>query len=233
MTPMEVVTPEMLDRYVDHDPVARVLDEHSVADDADLVAQRWLRTDAAKRAVTWQVYRELLRTEGLSVLDVGAGLSGLQRALGERHDYTIVDLLVHDPTEATDRFRSTAPDVDLIQSDWSVLDIDRRFDVIVSNDLFPNVDQRLITFLEWSSRLSDRMIMSLTYFHSPKAYAARRIDGDEILHVASWSAAQIEACDGIGGWQGLAARSGTDRYPPSLFGNGRNVAIADLRGVDG
>ena len=181
--------------------------------------------------VTWMVYGDLFQTEGLRVLDVGAGLSGLQRGLGERHDYTVVDMLVHDSTQAARCFAKDAPRVTLIDSDWSALNLANRFDVIVSNDLFPNVDQRLIAFLEWSSLMSDRLVISLTYFLRPRAYAAKRLDADEILHVASWSAAQIEACEGTAGWNGLAFPDGIEPYPQSVFENGRNIAVTDLSRV--
>lgn len=227
---MDVVTSVSVARYRQDDVLDDLLDRHSRPADERLTTQRWLRSDAAKRAVTWAVYGELLATEGLRVLDIGAGLSALQRLLAARHDYIAIDLLAHETVETAETFVASAPGLDLRVTDWAGVDADDvgEVDIIVTNDLFPNVDQRLIGFLDWASGLGHRMIASLTYFATPRAYAARRVDGDEILHVASWNAGQIQACDGVAGWHGLSFDDSDSPYPASVFANGRNVAVASL-----
>ena len=226
---MRVLTRELLDAYLAEDPILRLIEANSEPGDDQLTTHRWLLADPAKRAVTWEVYGDLLRSDGLDVLDVGAGLSSLQRAIAARHRYTAIDVLAHDPIRTARQFVDSVPGMDLLEVDWSEATIDTDVDVIVANDLFPNVDQRLISFLRWASARCDDLILSLTYFEEPHAYAARRVDGDEVFHVASWSAAQIEACELSGGWQGLTFPDGVSPYPRSVFGNGRNVSIARLR----
>jgi hypothetical protein len=168
----------------------------------DSRGERWLRESPAKRLIAWELYGDLLTGERLRVLDVGSGYSSIQEILSERHEYLAVDLGIYGPGDF------------FYRGDWRDLHV-RAFDVVIANDLFPNVDQGLGPFLERfpGARLS------LTVYED-RYYRVRRVDADEVLTIKAWD------------WK--QTRSVLERFmdvpdiqPPteSLFDNGRQVCL--------
>jgi hypothetical protein len=117
-----------------------------------------LSTPSPKRKVYDKLYEPLYHKWGLTVLDVGCG--EIDPELTKRHDYTGVDLSAG--------------------LDWYEFSPDK-YDLIISNDLFPNVDQRLELFLDKYVPCCDEMRLSLTYHNEPRWYRTRRVDGGEML----------------------------------------------------
>ena len=105
------------------------------------------------------------------------------------------------------------------------------FDVVVANDLLPNVDQRLSLFLERYLPVTRRLRLSLTYYPQPRFYRTRRIESDELLCMLAWdgnlTARALEPHLGRidDGDLALLTRPAT-----SLYANGRLVCLVDLRG---
>lgn len=102
------------------------------------------------------------------------------------------------------------------------------YDVIIANDLFPNVDQRLELFLDKYLPHCKEMRLSLTYFDEPKWYRAKRIDGDEILTVAAWNKERLELII----WRLGPHENGDDVIEDyqGIFPNGRKVLLVWLMG---
>ena len=167
------------------------------------VGERWLRDSPAKRMIAWDLYGDLLASTGKWVLDVGACSSSLTRKFRSDHDYTVCDLGEHDGR---------------VGVDWRDLPV-AVYDLIIANDLFPNVDQGLRAFL-YRFYGNGELRMSLTTY-ADRWYRARRVGADELLTVQAWDWPQtrreLEAL-GI---------PGCDVRPPSesLFPNGRQVAL--------
>jgi len=212
------------------DPVLRLLREAEQPGDAPMSSQRWLLDSLPKRMLYWRLYGDLLsECEGLSILDVGGGYSSLTRVLADRHDYTVLDIFAHD-----DHTRVAALDAELggvvVFGDWFRVPPERIFDVVVANDLFPNVDQRLELFLELHIPRCRELRLSLTFHNTPRFYETRRVDGDETLFVLAWDGDQLaralaRACPALDG--------PLDDLPEaveSLFANGRQICIATLLG---
>jgi hypothetical protein len=169
---------------------------------AHLTAERWLLESEAKRMVTWAAYEPLLASEGLRILDVGAGFSSLSWLLSDRHDYTIAELCVHE----------YAPKgLKAIVGDWWTLP-DDTYDLVLAVDLFPNADQRLAAFLR---RYTGKLRMILTTYPD-RWYRVKRLDigADELLTIQAWDWSQMERTLGQ---QGTPA--------PSVFPNGRQIAL--------
>ena len=108
-------------------------------------------------------------------------------------------------------------------TDWYNFSPHRGYDIIVANDLFPNVDQRLELFLEKYLPHCKEMRLSLTYFDKPHWYRATRPEG-EVITMLAWD------------WQQILELIYTDydviREEPyqGEFPNGRRVLLVWLKG---
>lgn len=200
------------DSIGEDDRFLTLLQSQSTGDDLSSVSHRWLLESMPKRMVYSLMYINLLhlRSRAKSIVDVGSGYSSLSRLLASYHEYHPVDLQL----SGTDWYTYNCPDVDLI----------------IANDLFPNVDQRLELFLGKFLPHCKEMRLSLTYFNHPKWYTLKRADGNEVLTMLAWTGKQIkEVLDKYN-------PQGTDLTPllykdvPSIFPNARQVAIVCLKG---
>jgi len=228
---MFLVDELQLNGYLINDFVDGWLNEYSCDADEKLVCQRWLRETPAKRFVFNELYGDLLEQQSrLKVLDIGGGMTGLSRVLAHRHDYVLVDLLAHDDTEtAGAMMRDTGADFIRAQ-DWASYQPET-YDLVIANDLFPNVDQRLEMFLQRFLPRTNRLRLSLTYYDNPRYYLTRRVDADEFLCMLAWDGEHLESVlkkysDNI-----IAANFDVFSHPvSSVYPNGRQVCLVEFKG---
>ena len=220
-----------LDAYLSDDWIAGLADASATDADCDLTCHRWLADSPAKRLVYSELYGDLLHGEGQRVLDIGGGLTSLTRILAERHDYVLNELMAHETVESVRRFRDSSPSFELREGDWYDLDLGDRYDIVVANDIFPNVDQRLDLFLPKVLPICREVRLLVTYYNHPRFYFAKRIDGEEVFCMRAWN----------GEMTGIALRPFVDRMPAhelddlhvvedSIFPNQRQVCIVKLAG---
>lgn len=228
---MYLVDLHRVEAYLGHDVVNDLLDRHSRSGDEALVCQQWLRQAPAKRYIMQALYGDLLDdAQRRRVLDVGGGLTALTRVLATRHQYRLADLLAHDDASAAAAMEQEAGTPFIYADDWATLG-EARYDLVIANDLFPNVDQRLEQFLARFLPQTDRMRLSLTYYDAPRAYKVRRVDADEILHVLAWDGAHLSTVLRRHGAQVVQADFDLFARPPvSVFPNGRQVCLLELQG---
>jgi len=182
---MKMIDMQFVEEYANRDWIRTRLDELSQGGDQGFTCQRWLRESLPKRAVFEQLYGDLLEPGGKCVLDIGGGVTSFTRELAARNDYTLVDLMAHD-SGMDGAAAAMAGTGRLVTGDWWAFDSPLQFDVVVANDLFPNVDQRLALFIEkWLPRCG-QMRLSLTWYDDPRWYVTKRVDGDEIFTVLAW-----------------------------------------------
>lgn len=154
----------------------------------------------AKQMISRKLYGGLLGWRRSAIVDVGCGRSPLVNEMGRVHDYIPIDPRMNG-------------------CDWRALADNHGYDLVIANDLFPNVDQGLADFLaNWYGKAELRL--SLTVYEN-RYYRAQRIDGDEILTVRAWDWYQTRE---------VLTRFGIRAHsicPPkeSLFPNGRQVAL--------
>ena len=191
------------------------------------VSNRWHQEAAWKRALAVLVYGDLLRPDARRrrVLEVGGGLSAITLGLARQHDYTLVELATH---EAERDYRTVEEHLGrrfLACRDWAGLADVGPQDVVVANDLFPNVDQRLEQFLDEYLPRTAEMRLTLTYYENT-AWQVRRVTSGEVLTMRPWGLREVTAV-----LDRLAATfGGYDRgqlvyqdYEGVLFTNRRNV----------
>lgn len=232
---MELVTDAILRRYLADDRIAALMDSHSERGDEALICQKWLRDSAPKRLIFERLYGDLLHeTTRRRVLDVGGGLTCFTRLLAERHDYTLVDMMAHDGAQAAERVGAAASRLSLHVADWHAFAPEASYDVVVANDLFPNVDQRLALFLDKFLPVAREIRLSLTWYPQPRFYMTKRVDGDELFTMLAWdgtaTARVLEKyADRIDapGPEVLAAENA------SVYPNGRQVCLTRIAGMRG
>lgn len=230
---MERIDPAALARYLADDVVATLSATASAGvRNAGLTSQRWLDDTPAKRLVFSRLYGDVFeRAVGLGLLDVGGGLTALTPRLAAHSRYTLLDPLFHETEIATSTVLNAAP-FTLVREDWSEWRGDDVFDVIVANDLFPNVDQRLALFLDWAIPRAREVRVSVTFYNTPRVYRTQRIGADEKLTVLAFDGARASAAlapfaDRIRGWNPALFEGDTG----SVFPNGRHVVLATLDGA--
>lgn len=222
-----------LDLYLKVDPILPMLNAPSALPYASFVSHRWMVEAPAKRFTFWKTYGDLLSDAGesLSVLDVGGGLSALTERIGRLHRYSLLDLMAHDPRPAVLAAFARLDRATWIEADWYGVDPVPTADLVIANDLFPNVDQRLDLFLMRYLPRCKRLRMTLTFYDSPRFYKVKRTDGDEIFHMLAWTGDDVArilaryAPIVLGYDPGVFGRSG-----PSLWANGRQVCLVELKG---
>lgn len=229
---MELITQPALESYLRHDRIARLLNEYTEGDDDKLTSQKWLRSTAPKRLIFERLYGDLLEGQAACrVLDVGGGLTSFTRRFARSYDYTLIELMAHDAGIAADRLEGEVGRNFIYRRDWIEFECHSSFDLVIANDLFPNVDQRLELFIRKFLPRSQEIRISLTYYNNPRFYVAHRVDADEILCMLAWDGeATRQVLAKFTDRMDSAKLDLLSRKDVSVFPNGRDVCIVSLRG---
>ncbi len=146
--------------------------------DVETKIDQWVRENPIRHQINSWVLNRLAKSPQQKIIEIGGGDSYFSQYLASRYAYNNIDLFVHGR-------RSGEKLPWMIESDWR----DYRFvqdSVVLSLDLFPNVDQGLPQFLENTTHVPE-LILSLTCFKSGRHYRAKRLDGDEMLTLVAWN----------------------------------------------
>lgn len=157
-----------------------------------LGSNTWLKESKQKRMVFHRVYGDLLQSQKkLNILDIGGGINLAQKLIAKHNNLTIIDLLSHDDASAAKSF-CVENNIRLIRDDWyDRKNIFKEYDLIISVDLFPNVDQRLEAFMSSLADAEVKFRLLLTYYNTPRFYNVKRIDADEYMCLNAWSGVNI------------------------------------------
>lgn len=120
-----------------------------------------------------------------------------------------------------------------LKTDWYTTKQMEDYDIIVANDIFPDVDQRLELFIERMLPHCRQLRLVLTYYNKPCFYTTKRIDDSEIMTFLSWDG-EITALK----LRKYFGRSNADENElnymagnfDSIFYNGRQVSYITIRG---
>jgi len=206
-----IFTKKELDKYIlEGDIIGSLLYDN----DNMFTSHKWLVNSLPKRAIYNILYGDLLESKtSKKILDIGGGFCSLTNILVEKHDYYLLDIMAHDETNDLGDF--------LIKESWYDFKPDE-YDIVISNDLFPNVDQRLELFLKKYIPLTKEIRISLTYYNTPRFYTTKRVDADEIFCQLAYDGCQVK---------NILEKFFDENFedlllnPPSLFSNGRYIKI--------
>ena len=229
---MQLITKKLLEKYLQHDLISSLMNQLSRDEDEGLTCQRWLRDSPPKRLLFELLYDGLLGFDNprQRVLDVGGGITCFTRELSKRHEYDLVDILAHDDHQLCKHLETDSGREFIHPLDWLNFE-GYEYDLIVANDIFPNVDQRLEMFLHKFLPRCRTMRLSLTWYEEPRAYQVRRVDGEEILFMLAWDLGQLMKV--LNRHSDRIIDFDVDRFKntqKSLYTNGRQVGFVRLRG---
>ena len=156
------------------------------------IANDWLLRQPWKRVLAHQLFHDLLGATASRrrILEVGGGLSVLTEQLARRHDYTLIELATHETQENYRKLEAHLGRSFITLGDWRDLPLADAFDVVIANDLFPNVDQRLYAFVDWIWPHCRELRLSLTYYENT-AWQVRRTNSGEHLTVCPWGLREV------------------------------------------
>ncbi len=229
----KVYSPEDLQEYMQGDRIKSLMGECSDPQDTRLVCQQWLENMPAKRMIFDDLYGDLLfskhENRNTKVIDVGGGLTCLTRRLATQTRYTLIDPLVHDDDNSILAAERNSPTFCALRKDWYETAPDH-VDLVIANDIFPNVDQRLELFLDWASRRAKFLRLIVTVYNKVRSYRTKRLDADEQLWFLAWNGSHLINClQNCGVEVPVELSAGLLQDDSSLYPNGRTVARVDIR----
>lgn len=222
-----------LQEYLKNDWILAMLKEEENEINKDFRSHVWLTEMDNKRMIYADIYGEYLKNKSNTrILDVGGGFSSLTSVLLRNSDYTLIDFFAHDEKEKIEKVKKQYNKDFLSDREWSA-EIPEDYDVVIANDIFPDVDQRMEMFIDTYLPHCKEMRLLLTFYNKPQWYLTRRTDDTELLTFLSWDG-EITA---------LKLRKYLDRMDiaeaeleemkntqESIYRNGRQVAYVKLKG---
>jgi hypothetical protein len=193
----------------------------------NFICDNWLIESLPKRYIFNLIYKDLLQHDSnMRVYDVGGGLTSFTNKLLNHNDYTLVDILAHGG-EIKDLKNNKS---NLIKDDWFDVDF-KPSEVVIANDLFPNVDQRINFFVEKLIPTTKCIRLTLTWYSAINFYKTNRIEGDEILYMNSWLTEDVKMFLSKFSSRIINYKSSIlNSIPDSVFLNNRNVCYIQIKG---
>lgn len=221
--------------YLQNDWILEEINKNKTMREDEIRTEKWMTNMENKRMIYADVYGDILKESKsqMKVLDIGGGYNVLTKVLAKNSEYTLVDFLAHGGAdflnENKERFN-----IKWYCGDWYDFRVNEEYDIVIANDIFPDVDQRLEIFLDKYLPCCHELRLVVTFYNTPKFYETKRIDDSEILTFLSWdgeiTALKLEKYldrmidTSIGDLKDLK------REEKSIFWNGRHVAYIMLRG---
>jgi len=175
--------------YMEDDYILDILNESPDCD--NFASQRWLKEMPAKRMIYSDLYGKLLNSKGKRILDVGGDFSSLSKILLKNHEYELIDIMVHGGKEDIKEYEKKYGTF-WVGTDWYSFNVEKKYDVIICNDLFPNADQRVEFFIEKFKPYCEKLILTLTAYDTDRFYVVNRVDAEEQLTIKPWDSYQID-----------------------------------------
>lgn len=198
---------------------------------SQFISHKWLLDSVEKRMIYHNMYGDIIESSDGKVLDVGGGYCSLSSKMINKNDYHLLDIMAHDSHEELRSLEAKLEKNFWINKDWNLFDINDDYDTIIANDLFPNVDQRLESFLNKYLPWCHELRLSLTYYDNDKSYKVKRIGADEIFYIIPWDGTRLLRT--LDKYKDKICDYNSDIFKDSsesIFANGRKVCILKIRG---
>lgn len=229
---MILVDSRLLKTYMEHDSLLEILVESAQEDDEKFNSHKLLLKYPEKRMLYFYMYGGFpISHRKSSILDVGGGYCSYTRKLLEIADYTLLDPMQHEDYILLKKIVGATGKDFWLDGSWEELDVsDKEYDLVISNNLFPNVDQRLDFFLKKYLPHCRELRMSLAFYNTPKWYKVKKADGFDLTMLA-WNGSQVrdvllryqQSFVMVPHWELLDSTE-------SVYEDGRQIAIVKLIG---
>jgi len=219
-------------KYKRKDVIKKNLDSTTFSIDKQFTAHKWLAESLQKRMIFFYIYGDILKKniKKKKILDVGGGYSALTRLILKNHCYTLLDIMAHDDHGLLKKLQKDIRKEFWVNKDWYRFMPKEKYDIVIANDLFPNVDQRIEEFIEKFLPYTLEIRISLTYYNTPKFYKVKRIDEDEIFFIVPWNGEQTKNV--ISRYKSLIRNYNASLFSKnvkSIFPNNRIVSLIIIR----
>lgn len=231
---MKIYSQDNLKEYLKNDWILQLLKENMNEHEKLIRTNQWMLEMESKRVIYADVYGDILtaQKENISILDIGGGYNALTKVLARNSSYTLIDFLAHGGNQYLKEI-SKSHKINWYPIDWYSYGEEKAYDLIIANDIFPDVDQRLELFLDKMLPKCKELRLVLTYYNVPKFYETKRLDDSEIMTFLSWDG-EITALklkkylDYAEITKSELEMMKTDNA--SIFRNGRQVAYVKFQG---
>jgi len=158
----------------------------------NFLIDKWMLENPYKLALFLRVYEDLFAGKN-KIYDIGGSLSCLSPLLSQNNEYFLIDPLIHEQGNQKVKDFITLSRINHLKRDWfeSYQSLFTQDDIVIANDFFPNIDQRLPLFLQIASKVGFRFRLTLTWFSTPKFYHVKRTDADEHLILSQYDDQQL------------------------------------------
>jgi len=183
------------------------------------LSDNWLKNIPAKRMMFSSLYKDLFQqTADLKCLDIGTGQTSLLPKVN-----TDVKLIFLDPLPPalpmTDNYHV---------GNWEsshLLEKEFDWELITCNDVFPNVDNRIVRFLERALPRTQKLLMTLTAHSPEKEYLSLTKSDGEVLSWQPWDSEIL--LYKLGSFFGIDFWKNPELYDsnPTLFNDKRSVYL--------
>jgi len=196
------ITPETIEKHrkVTEEKIAplvnkyeKFFEKYNIKAPSNDLHKRWFW----KQVVAYDMYHDLLfKKKNLKILEIGGGLSFLTKRLADRHDYKVIDIC-NNKSKSIDQsffgYNLKIEKSNIVKfNDWfyNPEHILEHYDIVIANDLFPNVDQRLYQFMSKYKPYTKQIRLSLTY-HSMNSFWQVKTNYGEHLTIRPWNVSMI------------------------------------------
>mgnify|MGYP001102816335 FL=1 len=230
---MKIYKHEDVEKYLENDWILEWIKQYEKEEEKAIRTHQWMLEMENKRAIYADVYGDILRADidlNKEVLDVVGGYNALTKLLANNCRYTLIDFMAH----GGKAYLECSGGVEWYCGSWYAHQIEKDYDIVIANDIFPDVDQRMEMFLDKYLPHCQELRLVVTFYNKPQFYEAKRVDDSEILTFLSWD----------GEITGIKLRKYLDRMMDtgendlsglkdnyeSIFRNGRQVGYIRLKG---
>ena len=229
---MKTYTEKDLEEYLKNDWILELIKQNVDDAEREVRTNQWLTNMDNKRLIYADVYGDILHKKSFGkVLDVGGGYNALTKILASHAQYTLLDFIAHGGQEVIKNV-SEMYGIKWLERDWYEIEDMDNYDVIVANDIFPDVDQRMELFIDRMLPHCRELRLVVTYYNTPRFYTTKRTDDSEIMTFLSWDG-EITAVK----LRKYMDRSSISEYDlqfmrenkSSIYRNGRQVAYVVIK----
>lgn len=227
-----------LEKYLEDDWIADELEKSLVGGEESIRTNIWLKEMDNKRMIYAAVYGDILHGSktGRRILDVGGGYNSLTKKLADNSEYYLLDYMAHGGQASINEF-SRQYHIHWIDEDWYEYSADQKFDIVIANDIFPDVDQRMELFIDKYLPLCKELRIVVTYYNSPKFYITQRMDDAEKLTFLSWDGeiTALKLKKYLGKMLDTSEKelNAMKDSRESIYRNGRHIAYLTINGLCG